>query len=810
MPTPPASPPWPDERWLRQALGGLPMLVWTVHPDGTIGVSEGAALAGLGLTAGALVGTSLFQAYADRPDILDAVRRALAGETPSLRIEYGGRVFETRLTPLPASCSGLGAVVGVAVDVTAQVEDEAELERRSRLLHAVSAVAQRFLSAEPFEDTVGRCLEVLGRATDASRVYVFQNRAAGDGQLVADQRWEWVDEGVSAEIGNPALQGFPLMAEVHQEMTVPLAWGEPYARAIGEVGPGFADLLRAQGIQSLVVVPVFVEERWWGFVGFDDCRRVRRWSAEEIGALRTAAALFGAAWERHRVELALRESEEKYRELVENATDLVWSIDMEGRFLSANRAMANLLGYPASEIVGAHWERFIPEEDQRAVVRRAMREKLESGMPRTNYEVRLLARSGDYVQVEVSSRLIERDGRPVAIQGTARDISERRRLEEQLRQAVKMEAIGRLAGGVAHDFNNLLTAITGYGERILARLRPTDPMRGEVMEILKAGERAADLTRELMAFGQKQAAAPRQLDLNELVEQRLGMLRRIVGDDVVVVNLAEARIGKVVVDPALCEQVLVNLMVNARDAMPRGGRIELSTAPAEPAEIERRGIQAVGHPAYVRLSVRDTGEGMDAETMARIFEPFFTTKELGKGTGLGLSSVYGIVKQSGGYIFADSHPGQGTVFHVFYPLATAPDVAARPAASAAAAAAPERERILLVEDEDLIRNLAEQILADRGYRVIAAANAAEAIELSGRLAEDFDLLLTDIVMPGLSGNDLAQRLLHRYPKLRVLYMSGYSDSLIFRYGVLQERSAFLQKPFSADVLERRVRELLDT
>ncbi len=805
----PPRPPCSDPRWLRDAIGSLPMVFWTARPDGRVELSEGGALAGLGLTGGAMSGTSLFEAYADRPEILDAVRRALAGESQSLRVEYGRRVFQTRMVPVPGPEGAISGVAGIAVDVTEQVEDEAELERRSRLLHAVSTVAQRLLSEEPFAATVARCLETLGRASDASRVYVFQNRAGADGELVADQRWEWAEEGVSAEIANPALQGFPLMTEAHQEMTVPLAWGEPYARTVEEVGPGFAELLRAQSIQSLLVVPIFVEERWWGFIGFDDCRRVRRWSAEEVGALRTAAALFGAAWQRHKVEQALRESEEKYRELVENATDLVWSIDLEGNFLSANRAMGNLLGYAPEEIVGEPWERFVPEEDQRAIVRRAIREKLEDGQARTGYEVRLLARSGELVPVEVNSRMIERDGHPVAIQGTARDVGERRRLEEQLRQAVKMEAIGRLAGGVAHDFNNLLTAITGYGERILARLRPTDPLRGEVTEILRAGERAADLTRELMAFGRRQAAAPRRLDLNELIEQRMPMLRRIVGDDVVVVDLAEARVGRVLADPALCEQVLVNLMVNARDAMPGGGRIEVATAAAEPAEIRGRGIQSVPHLAYVRLSVRDTGEGMDAATMARIFEPFFTTKELGKGTGLGLSTVYGIVKQCEGFIFADSHPGQGSVFHVYLPLAETPEETAGAAPAAEPPPVRTRERVLLVEDEDLIRGLAQQILVDRGYRVSAAANAAEALEVAGRTPEEFDLLLTDIVMPGLPGNDLAQRLLHLYPKLRVLYMSGYSDSSIFRYGVTQERAAFLQKPFSADVLERRVRDLLD-
>ncbi len=807
MPPSSPDPAWPSERWWRQLLGGLPILVWTVGRDGTIGLSEGAALAGLGLHPGEMVGRAFFETYAARTDIVDAVRRALAGETMSMRIEYGGRVLETHLAPRAGADGEIDAAVGIAVDVTAQTEDEVELERRSRLLHLVSTVAQRFLSSEGFAGAVERMLEILGETIDGSRVDIFENRNAGAGELLAGLRWEWAAPGAEAQLGRPELDAIALLGEDFQELAVPLAWGEPVARATAAFGPELQAFLRARRVQSLLAVPIFVGERFWGFIAIEDCRRERQWSAEEIGALRAAAALFGAAWERHRVELDLRESEEKYRELVENASDLVWSIELGGRFLSANRAMAALLGYAPAEIVGQPWESFIPEEDQREIVRRAIRDKLD-GRSRTNYEVRLGTKSGDFVQVEVSSRLIERDGRPVAIHGTGRDVTERRLLEEQLRQAVKMEAIGRLAGGVAHDFNNLLTAITGYGERILARLRPTDPMRGEVMEILKAGERAADLTRELMAFGRKQSAAPRELDLNDLIEQRLGMLRRIVGDEVVVVNLAEARIGKVLADPAMVEQVLVNLMVNARDAMPRGGRIELATAPAEPAEILRRGIQSVPRAGYVRLSVRDTGEGMDAATMARIFEPFFTTKELGKGTGLGLSTVYGIVKQCDGYIFADSHPGQGTVFQVFFPLAGEPETAA-PRAAAAGAGGQGRGTVLLVEDEDLIRNLAEQILVDRGYRVHAAANAAEALEISGRLGDEIDLLLTDIVMPGVSGNDLAQRLLRHLPRLRVLYMSGYSDSLIFRYGVLQERSAFLQKPFSADVLERKVRELLD-
>jgi len=807
----PADPPRENRApWLARLLAGLPAAVWAIDREGTITHSEGPALEGLGLAPGELVGVSYFEAYAERPDLLEIARRALAGEPVTARVELAGRLFETRLLPSRDEAGEVAGATGLSIDVTEQARDEHELERRGRLLLALATVAQRFLVAGEFEGAARRMLEQLGQATGAGRVYIFVNRTNGQGELLADLRWEWVAAGgPEARLADPTLQGVPLFAERYQDLAVPLAWGEPVARGAAELQGGIAGLLGGPDVRSLLAVPLFVSETFWGFLGFEDHREERRWSAEEIGALRAAAALFAAAWQRHRFESDLRENEEKYRELVENASDWVWSIDLDGRFLSVNRAMATGLGYDQEEIVGSPWERFVVEEEQREVVRRAIREKVVEGRTRTFYETRLRTRQGGVVEVEVSSRLVERDGAPVAIHGTGRDVSERRGLEDQLRQAVKLEAVGRLAGGVAHDFNNLLTAINGYGERILARLKPSDPMRGEVMEILKAGERAADLTRELMAFSRRQPARPRDLDLNHLIEQRLGMLRRIVGEEVVVLNLAETRVGAVHADPAMVEQVLVNLAVNARDAMPSGGRIEISTAVADRQEIVRRGVQSVPDPTYVRLSLRDTGEGMDGETLAHMFEPFFTTKELGKGSGLGLSTVYGIVKQCAGFIFADSFPEQGTVFHVYLPRAEAATPVGAEEAPAETAAGPVRETVLLVEDEEMIRSLAEQILADRGYRVFAAGNANEAIELAARLRDELDLLLTDIVMPGTSGSDLAQRLLRDIPGLRVLYMSGYSDSLIFRYGMLQENAAFLQKPFSADVLERRVRELLD-
>jgi two-component system cell cycle sensor histidine kinase/response regulator CckA len=693
----------------------------------------------------------------------------------------------------------------------------ADRDRRNDVLEAISTTAQTLLDDIHDPDLFGRLLEPLARALGASRVYLFENHVDDQGRRLMSQRSEWVADGITAQIGNPELQGLPWDTPGLDAMGRQLERGEAFAAHVHQLAPEFRALLEAEEIRSILIVPVFSGGRWWGFVGFDECRSERDWRPLEIEALRIGANLLGAVIERRRLDADLRASEARLRELIENVSDMFWSIDLAGTFTSMNEACERVLGWKPEELIGRPWEEFIPEPDQREIVRAAMRRKLEQGEERSRYEVRLRARGGELVPIEVSSRLVLRDGVPVSIHGVGRDVSERHRLEEQLRQAVKMEAVGRLAASIAHEFNHLVAAISGYGERVLARLRASDPLRAEIEEILRAGEQAAELNRELLAFGRQQPVRPARLDLNELVHQRLPTLRRVVSDEVGVVDLTEAQVGRVHADPDLIEQILVNLFVNARDAMPEGGRIELSTAVAEAEEIRRRGIQAVSHPTYVRLSIRDTGHGIEPGAMSRIFEPFFTTRERGRGSGLGLSTVYGIVKQCEGFIFADSHPGQGTVFHVYFPQVE-PAGSRRPpsgefrpgpaAAAAMAGAAGQRERILVVEDEDLIRNLAEQILLDRGYRVVTAGSAGDALDIVGKLGEELDLLVTDIVMPGLSGLDLAQRLRRRQPTLKVLFMSGYSDSPLLRSGLAREGAAFLQKPFSADALERRVRELL--
>ncbi len=383
---------------------------------------------------------------------------------------------------------------------------------------------------------------------------------------------------------------------------------------------------------------------------------------------------------------------------------------------------------------------------------------------------------------------------------------------EQLRQAQKMEAIGRLAGGVAHDFNNLLTVINGYSDVLLRRLGETDPSRREIGEIHKAGERAAALTRQLLAFSRKQVLEPKPIRLNDIVSGMSTMLRRLIGENIVLATVLDPDVWTVVADPGQVEQVVVNLVVNARDAMPSGGTITISTANAALAAPEDRDGYVLPAGRYARIGIADTGCGMDEETKARMFDPFFTTKERGKGTGLGLASVYGIVKQSGGHILARSAPGLGTSFEVWFPMARETEGdAAKSAGTVTSRAEPVRrgETILLVEDEEAVLELVMEGLTVDGYRVLAAANALVALSLLERHSGPIDLLLTDLMMPGMNGIDLARRLMPLHPGMKVLLMSGYSEEEIGKFVEKEPGTAFLRKPVTPSVLSRKVREVLD-
>jgi PAS domain S-box-containing protein len=387
------------------------------------------------------------------------------------------------------------------------------------------------------------------------------------------------------------------------------------------------------------------------------------------------------------------------------------------------------------------------------------------------------------------------------------EVTERKRLEQQLRQAQKMEAVGRLAGGVAHDFNNLLTIISGYGGLLLEHPGTIEPLRGYVNEIKNASGRAASLTRQLLAFSRQQVLAPRVLGLNAVVANIENMLKRLIGEDIDLVTILGESLWPVKADPGQLEQVLLNLAVNARDAMPNGGVLTIETANVEMDSTSAQSHIPLLPGPYVLLAFNDTGIGMDAETQARIFDPFFTTKEKGKGTGLGLATVYGIVKQSGGYIWVYSEVGKGTTFKIYLPR-TEDEVDESGPGQSGFKAQQGTETLLLVEDEEAVRALVRNILKQKGYRVLEASRGDEALELAEQYWGPIDLLVTDVVMPQMSGRELARRLADLHPQIKVLYISGYADNAVWYQGGLNSGGAFLQKPFSPEALAHKVREAL--
>ena len=513
------------------------------------------------------------------------------------------------------------------------------------------------------------------------------------------------------------------------------------------------------------------------------------------------------AVERKRAEQELVAREERFRALVEHSADAIALLDRAGTLIYASHSTERVLGHRADEVLGRSALDLIHPEDVAAVSGRLLELQDHPGAL-VVMEARYRHKDGSwrYGECSVSNRLADPSVRALVL--NYREITERRRLEAQLRQAQKMEAVGRLAGGVAHDFNNVLTAIFGYADLINEELPEGHHARQDLGEIRKAAQRASTLTRQLLAFSRQQVLQPVVLSLNDLVQDIENMLVRLIGEDVQLRLGLSPHAGNVRADAGQIQQVLMNLVVNARDAMPAGGKLLIETAGTELTEQYAESHQPVLPGAYVMLAVSDTGVGMDAETKARIFEPFFTTKEKGRGTGLGLSTVYGIVKQSGGYVWVYSEPGRGTTFKLYFPRVDAP--AETPAPTREAATLAGTETILLAEDDDMLRPLAKGLLEKLGYTVLDAENAERALGAAGAHAGPIQLLVADVVMPGASGRELARRLAQSRPDTRVLYVSGYTDDAIVHHGMLEPGLNFLQKPFTPAALARKVREVLDS
>lgn len=517
--------------------------------------------------------------------------------------------------------------------------------------------------------------------------------------------------------------------------------------------------------------------------------------------------------DRKRTEDALLASQARFARLAESGIIGISVADISGHLYEVNDAYMGMLGYSREELLGGTlgWRELTPPE-WHASDARAVEQLLSTGVAKP-WEKELFRKNGSRLPILVGVAMLDHP-RCISFQV---DLSERRHAEEalrkselRLRQAQKMEAIGNVAGGIAHDFNNLLSVILSYSTLIRADLDPADPVSADVDQIRIAGERAADLTRQLLAFSRQQVMQPRLLNLNEVVARMEKLLRRVIGEDIQLVTIASPEPPLARIDPGQLEQVLMNLAVNSRDAMPQGGRltIEASVVTLDAAyAAEHIGAQPGSH---VRLAVSDTGIGMDAATQARMFEPFFTTKEKGKGTGLGLSTVFGIVKQSGGSIWVYSEPGKGTTFKIYFPRVSEGSAEELAPAQHLTDVPRGSETILLVEDDDHVRAIASTILRRLGYLVLEAREGGEALLICEQHPASIHLLLTDVVMPRMGGRQLSERLLKLRPQMKVLYMSGYTDNSIVHHGVLDSDVNFIQKPFTPESLGRKVREVLGT
>ncbi|MGC8834947.1 MAG: PAS domain S-box protein, partial [Armatimonadota bacterium] len=721
---------------------------------------------------------------------------------------------------------------------------------------------------------------------------------------------------------------------VYANRAVELIAGYPLEEIIGKqfwmfAHPEHRDLIRERGLArqrgeklpnryEFKILTKFGEEKW-----VDTAAVLTEWKGKPA----VVATIFDIT-ERKRAEEDLRESERRFAELFDNASDVVYVHDLDGNILALNRAGEIITGYSREEALTMNISQVVAPEYLQTV--REMVDAKLRGQPRTTYEVQLIKKDGTRIFVEISSQIIYQNGKPFAVEGVARDVTERKKieaerdrlimalehsadaivitdadaniqyvnpaferitgysreevlgknprilksgkhgpefykgmwdtisrgdvwtgritnrkkdgslymerctissvrdssgqivnyvavkrditervaLEERLRQSQKMEAVGQLAGGVAHDFNNILTAISGYSDLLLRNLKDGDPKRTYAAEIKKASERAAALTQQLLAFSRRQVISPKVVNLNNVVKDMARMLERIIGENIDLVTLLSEDLWNVKVDPSQIEQVIMNLSVNAKDAMPNGGKLIIETANVHLDE-EYAKIHAPLQPGpYVMLAVTDTGCGMDAETLSHVFEPFFTTKEKGKGTGLGLATVYGIVKQSDGYIWVYSEPGKGTTFKIYFPPVweelSEEDTSEHPVSDLTG-----KETILLVEDETSVRQLLKNVLEMHGYKVLDAGNGEDALAAADEYEGDIHLLITDVVMPGMGGPALSEKLLQTRPNMKVIYMSGYTNDALLHRGDLKEGTVYLQKPFPLTSLAEKAREILN-
>jgi two-component system cell cycle sensor histidine kinase/response regulator CckA len=727
--------------------------------------------------------------YAETAWIAETIKTQSKISLETRRQRKDGSLVEVLLSTSPV------LINGKRVGAYASYRDITEQKRAEELNAALYAIAARSQSAEDLQQFFAAIHNIVGQLMNARNFYI----ALYDPQSQLLSFPYFVDEEDPTPAPKPLGRGLTeyVLRSGEPILATPAVFEELVQRR--EV-----ELIGAASLDWLGV-PLKSGTNCIGVLVLQSYSENTRFSERDREILKFVSQQLAAAIEHKRYEEALRRSEARSRSLILSAAFGICRCTLRGRFLDVNPALINMLGHSSVEDLlklDARHEVFVNPRELDRLAEDYRRTGSLNGV-----EVQWKRKDGRIIIVRLSGcAAISTDEPEEVLELIAEDITDRRQLEEQLRQAQKMDAVGRLAGGVAHDFNNLLMVINGYTEVLLEQLEKDSDMHSKVQSIQQAADRAATLTRQLLAFSRKQLLELKVVDVNTVVGDMERLLRPLIGENIELVTRLSTQTGRTRADAGQLEQVIMNLVVNAKDSMPEGGKLTLQTADVAVGQnySHHRFIQP---GRYAVISVADTGHGMDKETQSRIFEPFFTTKEKGKGTGLGLSTVYGIVKQSGGYVFAQSEVGAGTIFYVYLPRVEDSAEELSPA-KAQQNEAGGCETVLLVEDEESVRELVRLTLASRGYKVIEAENGECGLRLAEDCKERIDILITDVVMPGIGGRELAKRLLSLRPGISVLYLSGYTEDAVATQGALGPGTAFLQKPFTLQNLAKKVRDVL--
>jgi PAS domain S-box-containing protein len=851
------------EEATRLILEQLPTIVWTTDTELTFTSVGGGGLAELTPTSRARLHERIGDLVEGSHPATAAHRQALEGSSATYEFEHDGQFFEAHVHPKRDSKANIVGTIGVAVDVSERRNAEQALYESERLHRSIVETAaegiwlidgnerttfvnprlcevlgyqpHELMGRSPFDffdddfaDVGAQSLERIRQGVSEQLDFRFRRKdgspvdtwvsatslvsesGAFTGALVmvTDARERVEQEQRFRAVFDAAADAMILADDDRRTVDVNAAACELFAATREELLQKRSEDLFAGGDSALTAA--------WNELLRTGHQRgeftITRANGElrHISSAASANVLPGLHVSILRDVTERKRAEDRYRNLVEQLPVTMYVKDAQTRTITyISPQVIQLLGYdPAEWQEPNFWKEVIHPADRERVLRAV--DTAHAAEADFADEFRVVATDGRVVWVvDATVPVRDESGRVLYLQGFIRDVTEQKALEEQLRQSQKMETVGRLAGGMAHDFNNLLTAIVGYAQLAAGRLAPEDGARRDIEEVTRAADRAADLIRQLLAFSRRQVLEAKVLDVNDAVRDLERMLGGMIGEHIELVTALDDGLRRVKADPSQLQQVILNLAVNARDAMPSGGRLTIAT---RNVRIDRRHARRHAVPApgwYVELMVTDTGEGMDAATLDQIFEPFFTTKAPGEGTGLGLSTVHGIVNQSGGEISVESEPGAGTTFRIFLPATTERAQPAVAPAPPLEPTAPGAGTILLLEDEKVVRDLVRAILERDGFRVIEASVPEEALAASLRDRDGIDLLLTDVVMPGMSGPDVARAIGSPERPLKVLYMSGYSDEAVIQKGLLEPGSAFLQKPFNAHELTEKIRGLLD-